>query len=204
MQEYNLFQILSRSSRLILIVDRRQNYIFDNLLQNYNLLEQYNILSHSINTKDDTPTCQQPVTAKPFTKGDPGGKWIVSDFYSHHSCRDCDLKRKRNYVTKTITEDSKTVNNFIPSKKRVGSTKQLMAMTKESVGITLKVSHARNIVHSKSQNSVCVYLGQYLLLQTYFDFLREKDEEGTFVFFFNIVVRYYVNFRLVIFVQFFM
>jgi len=56
-----------------------------------------------------------------------------------------------------------------------------MVMTKESDGINLKVSHARNLVHSKSQNSVSVHLGQYLLLQTYFDFLHEKDEEETFV-----------------------
>ena len=54
-------------------------------------------------------------------------------------------------------------------------------MAKESDGINLKVSHARTIVTSKSQNNVCVHLGQYLLLQSYFDFLRQKDEQGTFV-----------------------
>ena len=131
--------------------------------------------------KDDESTCKWCVIAKPFVKGDPGGKWIVVDFFPQHTCSDCDSTRKRNYDTKMITEASNTVSNFIPSKKRVGSTQQLMVMIKESDGINLKKTHASNIVNSKSQNSVCVHLGQYLLLQTYFDFLREKDEEGTFL-----------------------
>jgi len=71
--------------------------------------------------------------------------------------------RRGKETTNTIAEASKTVNNFIPSKTCVGSTQQLMVMAKEADGINLKESHARNIVHSKSQNSVCVHLGQYLL-----------------------------------------
>ena len=126
-------------------------------------------------------TCQWRINAKPFTKGDPDGKWIVSDFFSQHSCRDCESKRKRNYNSKTINGACKAVSTFIPSEKRLGSTKQLMDMTRESDGIHLTKSHAYKIVQTKSQNSVPVHIGQYLLLESYFEFLCAKDENGTFV-----------------------
>jgi len=96
------------------------------------------------------PTCKWHVKAKPFTKGEPDGKWIVSEFFSQHSCRDCDSKRKRNYTTQTINGACKTVGTYIPSKKRLGSTQQLMDMTKESDGIHLSKSHAYKIVQTKS------------------------------------------------------
>ena len=66
--------------------------------------------------KGDTSTCQWCVTAKPFSKGNPDGKWIVSEFFSYHFCRDSESKRKYNYRTKTIDGACKTVSNFIPSK----------------------------------------------------------------------------------------
>ena len=56
-----------------------------------------------------------------------------------------------------------------------------MDMTRESDGIHLTKSHAYKIVQTKSQNSVSVHLGQYLLLKSYFEFLCAKDESGTFV-----------------------
>ena len=56
-----------------------------------------------------------------------------------------------------------------------------MDMARESDGIHLKESHARKIVQSKSQNSVTVHIGHYFLLKSYFDFLCEKDENGTFL-----------------------
>jgi len=45
----------------------------------------------------------------------------------------------------------------------------------------LKMSHAHNIVQTKSQNRVSIHIGQYLLLKSYFDFLCDKDEKGTFL-----------------------
>ena len=54
-------------------------------------------------------------------------------------------------------------------------------MTKESDGITLKKSHAHNVVQDKALNSVPIHIGQYLLLKDYFAFLSAKDETGTFV-----------------------
>ncbi len=99
-------------------------------------------------------TCQWRINAKPFTKGDPDGKWIVSDFFSQHSCRDCESKRKRNYNSKTINGACKAVSTFIPSEKRLGSTKQLMDMTRESDGIHLTKSHAYKIVHTKIQSRI--------------------------------------------------
>jgi len=66
--------------------------------------------------KHDASTCQWRVRAKPLTKGEPDGKWIVSEFFSQHSCRDCESKRKRNYNSKTINGACKAVSAFIPSK----------------------------------------------------------------------------------------
>ena len=67
---------------------------------------QYQLVCYSNKTakgwKGDTSTCQWCVTAEPFSKGNPDGKWIVSEFFSHHSCRDSESKRKYNYRTKTI------------------------------------------------------------------------------------------------------
>ncbi len=77
------------------------------------------------------------------------------------------------YNSKTINGACKTVSTFIPSEKRLGSTKQLMDMTRESDGIHLTKSHAYKIVQTKSQNSVSVHLGQYLFLKSYFEFLCE-------------------------------
>ena len=88
--------------------------------------------------KKDPSTCQWFVNAKPFSKGSPDGKWIVSKFVSHHSCRSCDSKRKRNYNSKTISKACNVVSSFIPAKKGSGSTQQLMDMTKASRGIQLK------------------------------------------------------------------
>jgi len=146
---------------------------------------RYQLVCYSNKTekgwREDEHTCQWCVTAKPFTKGNPDGKWIVSEYFSLHSCRDSESKRKRNYSAKVINGASQTVRNFIPSKQRVGSTLQLMNMARESDGIHLKESHARKIVQSKSQNSVTVHIGHYLLVKSYFAFLCEKDANGTFL-----------------------
>jgi len=99
--------------------------------------------------KKDPSTCQWFVNAKPFSKGSPDGKWIVSKFVSHHSCRSCDSKRKRNYNSKTISKACNVVSSFIPAKKGSGSTQQLMYMTKASHGIELKRSQAYKIVNNK-------------------------------------------------------
>ena len=98
--------------------------------------------------KEDSSTCQWFVHAKPYCKGRPDGSWIVSDFLSHHSCHDCDSKRKRNYFTKLISKASTTVSTFLPSKKRIGATQQLQNMAKAADGISLTKSHAFNIVQS--------------------------------------------------------
>ena len=99
--------------------------------------------------KKDPSTCQWLVHAKPFSKGNPDGKWVVSKFVSHHSCRDCDSKRKRNYSTKTISTACNVVSSFIPTKKGTGSTQQLMDMTKASHGIQIKRTQAYKIVKNK-------------------------------------------------------
>jgi len=131
--------------------------------------------------KEDSTTCQWLVHAKPYCKGSPDGSWIVSDFVSHHSCRDCDSKRKRNYSSKVISKASTTVSTFLPSKKRLGATQQLQNMVKASDGITLGKTQAHSIVKSKSSTSTHIHIGQYLLLKSYFDFLCDKDQNGTFV-----------------------
>jgi len=96
---------------------------------------RYQLVCYSNKTEkgwiEDVTTCQWCVTAKPFTKGNLDGKWIVSEYVSLHSCSDSASKRKYNYRTKTINGACQTVSNFIPSKKRVGSTQQLMDMVRE-------------------------------------------------------------------------
>ena len=99
--------------------------------------------------KKDPSTCQWLVNAKPFSKGNPDGKWVVSKYVSHHSCRGCDAKRKRNYKTETSSTACDVVSSFISTKKGSGSTQQLMDMTKASHGIQLKRSHAHKIVKNK-------------------------------------------------------
>ena len=131
--------------------------------------------------KNNPSTCPWMINAKPLIRGNHDGKWIVNEVISHHSCCDSEAKRKRNYSTKTITTASSVVKSFIPSKKRLGSTQQLINMAKESDGITLKKSHAHNVVQDKALNSVPIHIGQYLLLKDYFAFLSAKDETGTFV-----------------------
>ena len=120
--------------------------------------------------KKDPTICQWFVHAKPHCKGQPDGSWIICGFLSHHSCQDCDSKRKRNYSTELISKASTTVSTFLPSKKRVGATLQLQNMAKAADGINLKKSHAHNIVQSKSSNSTHIHIGQYLLLKPYFNF----------------------------------
>ena len=150
-----------------------------------NTKTQYQAVCYSNKTrkgwKNDPSTCPWLVNAKPVTRGDYDGKWRVSDFVSHHTCCDRDSKRKRNYSSKIINEASNVVSSFVPPKKCRGSTQKLIALTKENDGISLKKSQAHNILKDKGQNNVSIHIGHYLLLKSYFNFLSQKDQEGTFI-----------------------
>ena len=84
-------------------------------------------------------------------------------------------------MLRVISNASTTVSTFLQSEKRVGATLQLQNMAKAADGINLKKSHAFNIVQNKSSNSTHIHIGQYLLLKSYFEFLCDKDQNGTFV-----------------------
>ena len=73
------------------------------------------------------------------------------------------------------------MSSFVPPKKCRGSTQKLIALTKENDGISLKKSQAHNILKDKGQNNVSIHIGHYLLLKSYFNFLSQKNQEGTFI-----------------------
>ena len=56
--------------------------------------------------KDDESTCKWCVIAKPFVKGDPGGKWIVVDFFPQHTCRQKNLRVFSSQDAKYVKKDN--------------------------------------------------------------------------------------------------
>ena len=52
---------------------------------------------------------------------------------------------------------------------------------KATDGLDLKAGQAHNIVQEKSLNGMHVHIGQYLLLPSYFDWLKEIDPDGNLV-----------------------
>ena len=123
--------------------------------------------------------CPWSVECKPTSTHD--GTWKIVNIVGNHTCSDDGSNRKRNYHRNSLEDASQVLQTFIPSKKCRGATHQLTTMMKATDGLDLKAGQAHNIVQEKSLNGMHVHIGQYLLLPSYLDWLKEIDPDGNLV-----------------------
>jgi zinc finger SWIM domain-containing protein 3 len=123
--------------------------------------------------------CQAHLFTRPCRDAD-SSEWEIYGYNGVHSCDEKDAIRKRNYKTAHLELASAALKDFVPNKRsQGGAAKQVVDIAKRN-GIDVRKSHANKIVSSKRNDSVEVHIGQYWLLESYFQLLREADPQGTF------------------------
>ena len=90
------------------------------------------------------------------------------------------VQRKRNYLTRDISEVSEVVDLCQPTTTKEGDTKQFISMTKAATGISVKNGQANLAVRSKSHNTIEAQMGQHFWLPSLFAACKEDDPVGTF------------------------
>jgi hypothetical protein len=127
--------------------------------------------------------CRFCITARRAPNGDDQMVWTIKIADLDHTCsqrNDGSMVRTKNYNRRTLEKAYPEIAAFIPNKKG-GSAKQLTDIAKASTGIELKASHAHSIVASKEASFLEHHIGQYMLLESYLDLLREADPSNAIV-----------------------
>ena len=91
------------------------------------------------------------------------------------------VRRKRNYLTKDISEVSTVLDLHEPTATKAGNTKQFIAMTKSAPGVTVKTGQAALAVRNKSNNSIEAQIGQHVWIPSLFRAYKQDDLVGTHI-----------------------
>ena len=73
---------------------------------------------------------------------------------TNHTCGSLDIRRKRNYLTRDISDVSEVLGIYQPTASKEGNAKQLIEMTRKATGVTIKKGQATLAVRSKSNDSI--------------------------------------------------
>ena len=106
------------------------------------------------------------------------GKWRITVCKLTHSCGN--LKRSRSYRGSKLLHASDPIQSTLNALESVstGAAKAVQAAAENSLGIKMKRGIAHNIVSAKFPDTV---VEDFLFLASYFDAMRAKDPEGTYV-----------------------
>jgi Transposase, Mutator family len=137
--------------------------------------------------KDDGKSCQFHVYArKANSKEIEKDSSISSDHFKItsinllHTCKECN--RKRNYDTSTLELSFSSVDDYLPPcKAKGGGAKQLRKTAQAANGLKIEESHSFKIVSNKTDSSVPKHIGQYYLLQSFFESRKVLDPHGTYI-----------------------
>ena len=83
---------------------------------------------------------------------------------TNHTCGMEGVRRKRNYLTRDISDVSNLLGIYEPTSTKEGNAKQFIQMTKKATGASIKKGQANLAVRSSSNDSIEAQIGQYMLI----------------------------------------
>lgn len=89
-------------------------------------------------------------------------------------------KRKRNYLTRDISEVSPVLELYQPTTSKAGNAQQFASMAKTATGVSVKNGQASLAIRAKSNNTIEAQIGQYMFIPSLFRAYTEDDPAGTF------------------------